>query len=374
MMCASITLFMLYVLAQANQLGAGQTNFIYENRASLDNYGKAYLAQALYLLDKKDSRVDALMSDLASAAALSAAGTHWQEKQKDYWNWNSDTRTTAIVLNAFVQINPKSPITANAVRWLMANRDGGHWYSTQETAWSLIALTNWLTASKEYQTDYEYAIGLNGNLLKDGQANASTLTETVKLQLELKNLLKDQANALVFARGEGVGNLYYSAYLSAALPVDQVDALDQGMTISREYFAVNDAATPITEIKRGELVKVRLTLIVPDSAHYVVVNDPLPAGFEAVDASLLTDTAVPASYTAQDYKDRGWGWWYFTHIELRDEKVTLSTDYLPAGTYVYTYIARASSAGTFKVIPPTAAEFYFPDVAGRGAGTVFTVK
>ncbi len=366
--------FMLYVLAQANQLGAGQTNFIYENRASLDNYGKAYLAQALYILDKKDSRVDALMSDLASAAALSAAGAHWQEKQKDYWNWNSDTRTTAIVLNAFVQINPKSPITANAVRWLMANRDGGHWYSTQETAWSLIALTNWLTASQEYQTDYEYAIGLNGNLLKDGQANASTLTETVKLQLELKNLLKDQANALVFARGEGVGNLYYSAYLSAALPVDQVDALDQGMTISREYFAVNDAATPITEIKRGELVKVRLTLIVPDSVHHIVINDPLPAGFEAVDASLLTDTAVPALYTAQDYKDRGWGWWYFTHIELRDEKVTLSTDYLPAGTYVYTYIARASSAGTFKVIPPTAAEFYFPDVAGRGAGTVFTVK
>ncbi len=71
----------------------------------------------------------------------------------DYWNWNTDTRTTAIVLNAFVQIDPQNPITANAVRWLMAHRAGGHWHSTQETAWTLIALTNWLTASKEYRNE-----------------------------------------------------------------------------------------------------------------------------------------------------------------------------------------------------------------------------
>ena len=76
----------------------------------------------------------------------------------------------------------------------------------------------------------------------------------------------------------------------------------------------------------------------------------------------------------QDYNERGWGWWYFSHIERRDEKMVLSTDELPAGTYVYTYLARASTTGTFKVIPPTAAEFYFPDVGGRGAGSEFIVK
>ena len=146
------------------------------------------------------------------------------------------------------------------------------------------------------------------------------------------------------------------------------------MSLSREYFTLDNPKKPITEIKRGELVKVRLTVVVPSAVHYIVINDPLPAGMEALDASLATDTAVPSSYTAQDYKDRGWGWWYFSHIELRDEKVVLSADYLPAGTYVYTYLARASSEGTFNIIPPTASEFYFPDVGGRGAGSVFVVK
>jgi uncharacterized protein YfaS (alpha-2-macroglobulin family) len=57
-----------------------------------------------------------------------------------------------------------------------------------------------------------------------------------------------------------------------------------------------------------------------------------------------------------------------------DEKVVLSAEYLPSGTYVFTYLARASTAGTFQVIPVTAQEFYFPDVAGRGDGSVFVVK
>jgi alpha-2-macroglobulin len=52
----------------------------------------------------------------------------------------------------------------------------------------------------------------------------------------------------------------------------------------------------------------------------------------------------------------------------------LSADYLPAGTYVYTYLARAGTAGSYHVIPSTAFEFYFPEVYGRGAGSLFEVK
>lgn len=366
--------FTLYVLARGGALDAGLTNFIYEHRTSLDLYGKAYLAQALYMLDPKDTRIGSLMSDLTAATVMSAAGAHWEEGSVDYWNWNTDTRTTAIVLNAYVQIDPQNLVTANAVRWLMAHRQGGHWHSTQETSWTLIALTNWLTASKEYETNYPYAVGLNGGMLQQGQAAKDNLAESVKLQVQLKDLLKDVANYLVFTRGSGAGNLYYDAYLSTTLPVESIQPLDQGMSLSRQYFTLDDSKNPITSIGRGQLVRVRLTMVVPAALHYVVVDDALPAGLEAVDASILTDTQVPSTYTVRDYNERGWGWWYFDHTELRDEKVVLSSEELPAGTYVYTYLARASTAGTFQVIPPIASEFYFPDVGGRGAGSVFIVK
>ena len=368
------TAFILYVLARADHLSASQVNFIYEHRTSLGLYGKAYLMQAMYMLDAQDERTAALLSDLETATVLSSSGAHWEEASTDYWNWNTDTRTTAIVLNAFVQLDPKNPITANAVRWLMAHREKGHWYTTQETAWSLIALTNWMSVANEYNTNYAYAVGLNGDMLNQGNATKENLTQTIDLQVQLKDLLKDSANYLVFTRGDGKGNLYYTAYLSTELPVESIQPLDQGVSLSRQYFALDDPKTPITENQRGDLVRVRLTVVVPAAMHYIVVDDPLPAGFEAIDSTILTDTAVPTSYTVTDYNERGWGWWYFSHIELRDEKVVLSADYLPAGTYVYTYLARASTAGTFKVIPPTASEFYFPDVGGRGAGSVFEVK
>ena len=211
-------------------------------------------------------------------------------------------------------------------------------------------------------------------MLEQGHATKENLSESVKLQVELENLLKENANYLVFTRGDGTGNLYYSAYLNAELPVESIEPLDQGVSLSRQYSTLEDSKSPITEIQRGELVRVRLTIVIPAAVHYIVIDDPLPAGLEAVDSTILTDTAVPASYTLTDYEERGWGWWYFTHTELRDEKVVLSADYLPAGTYVFTYLARASTAGMFKVIPPTAREFYFPDVGGRGAGGLFEVK
>lgn len=366
--------FMIYVLARGEELYASQTNYIYDQRTSLSLFGEAYLAQAIYILDPNDTRLNSLMSDLETAAVISASGAHWEESYNDYWNWNTDTRTTAIVLNALVQIDPQNDLAPKAVRWLMTQRTGGRWATTQETAWSLMALTNWMIASKEYDTNYQFAIGLNGDLLKQGQTSKDKLTETVKLQVEMKDLLKDTANYLVFTRGGGPGNLYYTAYLSATLPVESIQPLDQGMTLSRQYFALDDPKKPITEIQRGELVRVRLTMVLSESMHYVVIDDPLPAGLEAIDTTLATDTAVPTSYTIQDFDERGWGWWYFPNIELHDEKVTLSSDHLPAGTYVFTYLARASTAGTFKVIPPTASEFYFPDVGGRGAGSEFVVK
>ena len=52
----------------------------------------------------------------------------------------------------------------------------------------------------------------------------------------------------------------------------------------------------------------------------------------------------------------------------------MSADYLPAGTYSITYLARASTVGQFHVLPATAREFYFPDVAGRSAGAEFVVN
>lgn len=368
--------FLLYVLARSGFPDVSRTVQLFEQRQALDLYARAHLAHTLYLIDPDDPRLKDLLSDLATAAVLSASGAHWEEAQADRWNWNSDTRTTAIVLSAVSLIDPQNPLNANAVRWLMSNRSDGHWQGTQETAWVLMALTNWMVASGELQADYEYGVALNGQQLGGGRANSASLRQTLTLRVDVAELLAGQANRLAFAREDGPGSLYYTAFLDVSLPVEEIQALDRGIVVSRSYYRPSDPNTPVTQAEQGELLWARLTIVAPNALHYVVVDDPLPAGLEAVDGTLLTNPQAaqpPQSYAWDDLFTRGWGWWYFNHIELRDEKVVLSASYLPAGTYVYTYMVRAGTPGEFRTIPPVAQEFYFPDVYGRGEGGIFTV-
>ena len=368
--------FLLYVLARAGEPEVSYTVKLYDLRQDMAIYTRAMLAHTLYIIDAGDSRIQTLLSDINNAAILSATGNHWEEGTVDYWNWNTDTRTTAIVLSALSYIDPKNPLNANAVRWLMSSRTGGHWNGTQETAWTLMALTSWMEASGELQANYQYAVALNGERIGGGVANAETLRETLKLQVDVSQLLQGQANRLAFARDEGSGSLYYTAHLNVTLPVEQTRALDRGIIVSRTYYYPDDPNTPVTEVKQGDLVLVRVTIVAPHALHFVMVDDPLPAGMEAVDQSLNTSpqNITPTTYSWEEMYYKGWGWWWFDHVELRDERVTLSADYLPAGTYLYTYLARASTPGTFRVIPTTAQEFYFPEVYGRGDGSLFVVN
>jgi uncharacterized protein YfaS (alpha-2-macroglobulin family) len=375
--------FALYVLAKAQHPNTGFAVNLYSLRQYLSFYARAYLAQALFVVDRKDSRLPVLVSDLVSHAALSATGAHWDEEgESDFWNWNTDTRSTAIILDALIQIDPKNPINENVVRWLMATRSEGRWQGTQETAWSLMALTDWMTATGELNANYRFEAALNGQYVSGVDVSSANVRTPEKLTFDITKLVKDQLNRLTIARSDGPGSLYYTAHLNVSLPVAQVKALDRGISLTRSYFKQDDAEsssahTVVTETIQGEVVLARITIVAPHDLHYVVIEDPLPAGLEVIDASLNTSQQTglpPSELWRTDTEWQGWGWWYFNHVELRDQKVVLSVDYLPAGTYEYTYRLRAATPGTFSVIPTTASEFYFPEVYGRGDGSLFIVK
>ncbi len=374
--------FLLYVLARAGRKPTREINNLFENRQILDLSARALLGMAMAEIDSGDPRLETLQGDFISAAVASATGTHWEESQedRDYWNWNTDTRTTAMVLSFMARTDAENPLVANAVRWLMAHRTAGRWNGTQETAWTLMGLTDWMVASGELAADFEYEVALNGELLGGGEANAATLRTPWQIQTAITKLFTDQLNRLAIGRSEGPGNLYYTAHMNIYLPVNEIQPLDSGIIVTRRYYRPDDFNNPITEAVQGETLLVRLTVVAPNALHNVIIDDWLPAGLEAIDSSLKTTQQLgqPDIGQAQeifrgDFGSTGWGWWYFNHIQLRDEKVELSTDYLPRGTYEYVYLARAATPGTFNVIPPLAQEFYFPEVSGRGAGSTFTV-
>jgi alpha-2-macroglobulin len=148
--------FFLYVLSRADaDLDLSSYTSLHNYRVEMSYAGRAYLLMAFHEAFSDHSAVDDLASDLNSAAILSATGAHWEEDYRDWWNWGSDTRTTALGLMALTRVTPDSPLLPNVVRWLMVARQGDHWKTTQETSWAVMAFTDWMLITNELQGDYD---------------------------------------------------------------------------------------------------------------------------------------------------------------------------------------------------------------------------
>ncbi len=369
---ANFQVWALYVMAEAGQRDRiGEwTSTLYENREKLSNYNRAYLAMTLNLLDPGDERIDTLLSDLTNDAIVSVTGAHWEESFYDRKAMNTDTRSTAIILYALARLDPGNALIPNVVRWLMVARQESGWETTQETVWAIIALTDWMVVTGELEGQYDYGISLNGSLLHDGRVTPETIDQSIKLRMDVAGLLADAYNYLTISREDGPGRLYYTAHLKVYLPVEEIEPLNRGIIVHRQYICTDDGTVrPCTRAQVGDIVQVKLTIVAPHDLYYLVVEDMLPAGTEAVDASLDTTDSL-ARYPA--LQSQGWWHWY-SHKELHDEKVVLFADYVRAGSYEHTYAFRAVLPGEYQVIPTFANEAYFPEVFGRGEGELFTI-
>jgi uncharacterized protein YfaS (alpha-2-macroglobulin family) len=389
--------FTLYALAEAGQMEPNRAGALYEAREGLSTFGKAYLAQALSLINDKAAaaRIKTLLADINAKAITSATTTHWEEGWTDYWNMNTDTRSTSIVLDTLAKLDPQNSLAPNTVRWLMGARKADRWETTQENAWAIMALTDWMAATGELEGDYDWHVTLNDAALGQGTVTPDTVDEVTTLRARVSSggvtppLLTDQTNAVVIGRTAsgsqtGKGQLYYTTHLQTYQPVDQVAPLSRGVTINREYRLADCGQTDpkqicpaITQAKVGDVIDVRLTVVVPNSLYYVIVEDPLPAGAEALDVSLKTTSKTVEGPQIEEENEGYNPWadwrWQPTHVELRDEKAVLFQTALDPGTYEFSYQIRASLPGAYLTLPPTASQMYFPEVWGRGAGSTFTV-
>ena len=370
--------FALYALARAGAGNVSRTVDLFNARTKLSVYARAELAMTFHVLNANDSaHLNPLIADLQSSAITSASGQHWQESYQDYWNWNTDTRSTALALQALVEIQPNNTLIPNVVRWLMVARQGSAWETSQETAWSVIALSEWMQHTGELQPAYSFNAALNGQqLIADTSETAASVETPITASVPVAQLQTGTVNKLAITRTIGNGQLYYTAHLTAYLSADQVKALSRGITVTRKYSLASDTTNaPITQAHVGDDVRVTLTIVAPSDLYYVTLIDPIPAGLEAIDPGLATSGSVGTipELRPQDPFSSGWGWWWFGDTQFLDQQTVLTAAYLPAGTYEYTYVLRTGLAGTYHVIPATMQEQYFPEVYGRSDGALFTL-
>ena len=376
--------FMLYVLSRHGrfldqELNGLLTNVLSGNQPiSID--GRSHLLRTLVRRQNgayaamQRQLIDSIVQ-LLRVESTSAYLTASQDPDAG-WIFSSDTRSTAFGLAALMETNPPEEtrrLVNLMIRYLIETRHEGHWASTQENAAVMEAFSLFQQKYESDAPDFSAEVSVAGKSLLSETFQGRSLN-TREERMMLTELPMNETLPIDISK-QGDGRLYYTIRLES-YSTDPVQPLSQGLSIDRIVERLDESGvvrgpvdrspSGVTNLAAGELVQVTLRLTSPANRNYVVVDDPLPAGLEALNAAFATTNTDLVQNTGSN---RWWG--SFNHTEIRDDRVLLFADYLTRGEHTYTYVARATTAGTF-VHPPVQTELmYDPEINGRNAsGTV----
>lgn len=356
---------------------------LFARRSELPPFAQALLLHAAQSGGRDPSVVSGLRSALEGRVSVQGNRAQLElgpaEARPDLFD--SEARTEALVLWALLAVEPRHALAEPLARGVLERRQAGRWRSTQEAAYALLALDAYRNAQEPEAPRFEASVWLGQERLmlaafEGGGVEAASVTRPM-------SGLGQSAGPLVFEK-RGAGTLFYEArlrYARTALPdapLDRGFALQRGVRVVRpETLApaldtLPDLSSSDATVAGGDLVLVDLVVAAPARRHFVVIEDPLPAGLEAVDAALAT-TSRELDVGARPPPTLGFQTSWFRQ-ELRDDRALFFVDEMPAGLYHYRYLARATTLGRFVVPPARAEEMYQPELFGRTRASRFEVR
>ncbi len=392
--------FASYVLARMNKPKPSSYGELYGRRDKLSIFSRALLANAMFVGGGDRKQANALLQEILNNAKESPRGLSIAEVNTETYAtlFNSDTRTTGVVLQALTDISPDHPYVGKMAKYLTGVRQGdGQWRTTQEAAWSLIGLTQVLRTKEKDSPDFKASLTMGTAELMGEAFKGRSMKTEVKV-VPMKELLAKAGGAeqkLTFKK-EGAGVLYYSALLKYAPKEMPTKALDSGLFVQR-WFEPYAGGGQSTKFFAGDLVRIRVRVASNQERHWAAFEVPLPAGLEPVDTSLATTAKLARSPDEEQqdvgYENEGgedgsegeaeeeelnpWAyrfWSPFNHVEIRDSRVVIFADHLPPGVHVTSFVARATTPGVYVMKPARGELMYEPEVWGRSEGGSFTVE
>ena len=355
--------YALYALALLGKPEPAFAEKLYKEREALSLFGQTLLLKALYHGKGSLTAQATLLQELMNKIKVTANLAHFEddEGRSGRWIYSSNMRTTALSLQALIETGSDHPLVHSIARWLVEKRKTKKWMTTQENVYVFYALNSFYTKYENVQPDFSIDISLAGKrIIKDIFKNDRS--KVVQSELSISSL-KPGKTVPFKIKKKGNGTFYYDVRMSYA-PKGELPPRDEGFTIIKEYTSMD--GKPLETIKAGSLVVVNLKIVVPKESLYVVVDDPLPAGLEAVNPTFVTESQEQQRQLSRLSNKNKKRWWRgFNHIEMHDDRILLFADSLAPGIHTHQYLARALTFGTFHAPGSKIEEMYSPEIFGR---------
>lgn len=343
--------YSLYVLAVAGQPQQSLMNY-YKAHKELLSLDGMYMLSATFSLSGQPTQAKEILPPAFSGEVSNRALNG---------SFYSYVRDLAISLNVLMDVDPGNKQVGILARQLSEQLKKERYLSTQENAFSMLALGK--IAKQANKTVASASISSGGRKI------ASTQGEPLSLSVKPNDAVSVQVN--------GKGGYYYFWEMSGITSDGSFKEEDSYMRVRRAYFTRDGVEITGNTFRQNDLIVVRISV----EAQYdvtidnVAITDMLPAGFEIENTRLnnmpqlkwikeVADAEQDVTNDSYDgesedeeepsetkYKQP------FDYVDIRDDRINMFTSVTNKRKNFY-YMVRAVSPGVYQLGPVQADAMY----------------
>jgi len=267
-------------------------------------------------------------------------------------------RERAIRLAAITLLEPKGkeigPLVAEVLK--LGSRERA--FTTQNSAWTLLALAAYRDSVENRQKGPRNA---EGNIIAGDRTEVFRVSEAKPAsQANFAILPGAGASQKLVVDNPARAPLYGQTTFDVFPPLGEQPRQDRGFAVSRSYrkISADGSLAPADDLRVGDRVIVTLRVESTRPAHFVAIDDPLPSVLEAVNPEFVSRQSGESGPGGDNF--------WLSHCEVRSDRVLYFCDALPAGAHTFEYLARVRVAGKATAGATKAEAMYRPEKFGLG--------
>ncbi|HTX58547.1 MAG TPA: Ig-like domain-containing protein [Verrucomicrobiae bacterium] len=363
--CKAVVRFeMLWGLAQ---IGERRTDFLGQIVASTDAFSQAgQIHLARYLLQTPGWQGQGAKLADHLEQTLYVTGRYAAANVNSRWGWFfTPVDAQAQMLQLLLERHAPPELVDGAVRQLVAQQCRCGWPSVGDSASALQALAAY--AATEHLAPGSVTASAGGRTIATATFGATASSQ--RFTIAASSL---RGNAIDLAASGST--VHYSVLYTYDVPAGAPGALS-AFRVVRTVAAPGPSASPLAtmdlpaaspvSVSAGNVYDVGVRVIVDHPVERLVIEDPLPAGFEAVDASFRTTSTARVAQSDS---------WEIDSQQIYRDKVVAFAQSLGPGIYEVHYLVRSVTPGVFAWPGARAYLQDAPEQFGRSAATTLTVK
>ncbi|MFB2769368.1 alpha-2-macroglobulin [Pelatocladus sp. BLCC-F211] len=364
----------LNALIAIAELGDKRNTFvtdIYQQRQAFDTVTQIKLARYLSQLSEWQDESNLLLKQLQQY--IYETGRTATVSLPRSWGWMSSPTTAqaqAQALRLFISQQAKPEIIDRLLQSLLSLRRNGTWQTSYDNAQALTALVEYAQLEPT-SPNFVATVQLAGRKLAEAKFTRGS-NPSAEIKVPMDKLPHGRHDLQLQKSGQG--NLHYLVAYRYRLQGNQPGRYN-GLRVSRSIRGIDEqkvlqktniyALDKPLALKTGQVFDIDLEIIADHPIEHVVITDPLPAGFEAVDESF--QTANSALQTSTDN-------WELGYKTIHSDRIVAYADHLEPGVYNLHYLVRSVTPGTFSYPGAEAHLQYAPEEFGRTAESTLVLE